>query len=285
MYSTLIDSGFISSQQKGPIFSGQFTPWVVVPDMYLLFTNGIYGSAARTEGKLTRASSLRSSLGNFVIPAQTNTSIMSTVVLDGTLRIEGQLAMVNASSLSFVNGSLYIVGALDFSSDCGGIALPNGVLLVGPDSQLMVRITSTPILVANATTVITIPVASYSIISDSLSTFRSISIYGDFQGSECFLFESPQQVSSPTTLSVTLTVSQSTASGCASPLIVPSGSSSERLSTGAIVGITLGCVAIGALVVVAIVLVTRYSTALRNAKIKAQLRQKEIEISAIDGRN
>jgi hypothetical protein len=279
IYSTLFETKSSSgTQNTGSAAAVQFAAWTTVPNLYTVFSNSISGSGAHTEGSLIpTTSTLQSSAGNFVVTTQTNASISGTIVLDGTLRIEGQLSLASASSLSFVNGSLYVAGTLDVTSD-SAIALPNGVLLVGSESQLMLRITSAPILISNATTVISIPVASYSVVSDVLSTFRTIGVLADFQGSECYDFHNAQQVTTSSVLSVTLAVSPSSVPGCISTTQPPTGTATDRLSPGAIAGITIGCVAI---IVVAIVLVSRWSIARRTSKLNSHLRNKSVEMAQV----
>jgi hypothetical protein len=82
-------------------------------------------------------------------------------------------------------------------------------------------------------------------------------------------------------LSVTLAVSPSSVPGCISTTQPPTGTATDRLLPGAIAGITIGCVACGAIIVVAIVLVSWWSIARRTSKLNSHLRNKSVEMAQV----
>jgi hypothetical protein len=235
---------------------------------------GIAAVGARSSGTLvpTIGTSLPLSLtGDSVIRG---VSAVANTVMQGTLRVEGTLSLDSTSSFVGYNASVYIIGTLSIVPGAS-FALPGGVALFGSSSILDVKLTIAPA----GQSIITVPVMTFGVGSTVFYSFSYVAVRATYDQASCYTLGQPQQVVTTTSLSVTLSITP--VPNCVSSTNNTNADASvDRLSPGAIVGITLGVVAVSALVVLAGVLLFRCNQRRRAAKLASKLRENELSSMA-----
>ncbi len=177
-------------------------------------------------------SGLQTFNGNASVAAGLSTILSSNLTIVGNLTTFGTLSL-SPTAVLVVTGELTTVSGGVLIVSNGAVISVNGVLVVGVGSSLFAILTSSP----GTVTTISVPIASFS---QMQGTFTFENVVGNFTGSNCYSFGSPMPVQTQSSLSLTVSIQYT----CASD---------DGLSTGALIGVVVGC-SVAGVTVVAIVI-------------------------------
>jgi hypothetical protein len=181
------------------------------------------------------------------------------IVISTTLSIGGSLTSFAVLSLD-TNASLYVNGTISINSALrvasGSVIVVEAGFTVGGGATLTPVITVNP---GNASS-ISLLVARFA--ANFTGSFVVQSAVPSFPGSDCFAFGQPLQVFQPSSLSVSITVSNECSGG---------------IPIGAIIGIAVGGALLGVLGIFVVILIWRQRKTQSVVALKAAIRERDLQ--------
>lgn len=240
-------------------------------DLKAFLSNGVYTCAGRTESELsvspTRVNSSQFE-GNFQVAGTLVVGGSSQLV--GTMRVDGRLEIADPNAnFTLSEATIFIAGTLSLAPN-STLQVPNGVALFGPNSRLELSIDDLSL----SSGTMSVPVVSFAVQSSSFPEFASVQVTSV---SGCSSISNAAQSISSGTLSVTFSVTRIPCSALQSTASLPTNE--YTLSTGAIIGISIACVAVACGLVIGGVLLYHRNTHLRTAKMNRDIAKRNAHMS------